>query len=418
MNTPDTASPSTGIKHPSGTWDIVYFPLGSAAFGGAERSLMELATAQQAKGLRVLICYERALENGDFIDQARERNLPLERVEWSPEDSFMHVIRSAWQLFRKTNTHLIHFNIAWRKHMWTIPLLARLASNARLIGSMRGMPDRTDNIPRRRHFGFIPGLRLWALPDHAIARIWARTLHITVSVNRDDYPPRLVREYGFSPLRLRVVYNGVPIPDHVPDQSTRKSAKARFGIADDAFVAAYVGRISEEKGIRYAIEAMQTCNPKVQLLVAGEGDKLEELKALTEQLGLSQQVHFTGYVSSASLVFSAAEIAVVPSVCNEAFGRVVVEAMACGTVVIATAVGGMQELFSDAQEGFFVPTANPVAISNAINKLFHDRAQCARMATAGRSLAETRYATQRVAAEYGKIYSELLNNPTFSSSQG
>lgn len=407
MSSQDSAKP---FKNSPGAWDIVYFPLGSAAFGGAERSLMELATAQQSKGLRVLICYERALENGDFLDQARDRNLPLRRVEWSPEDSFLHVIQSAWQLFRSLDTRLLHFNIAWRRQMWIIPLVARLATGARLVGSMRAMPDRADNIPRQRHFGIIPGLRLWTLPDHFIGRVWARTLHITVSVNRDDFPPRLIREYGYTPTQLRIVYNGVPIPDHVPDQATRNLAKARFGIPDGVFVAAYVGRVAEEKGIRYAIEALKTCNPEVQLLVAGEGDQLEELKKLTAQLGLSQRVHFTGYVSNASLVFSAAEIAVVPSICNEAFGRVVVEAMACGTVVIATSVGGMQELFCDNQEGFFVPTANADAISEAINKLFHDRAQCARMATAGRSLAEARYATQRVAVEYGKIYSELLEN--------
>ena len=415
MSKLEATLPRTDMTQPSATWDVVYFPLGSAAFGGAERSLMELATAQQAKGLRVLICHERALERQDFITQARARNLPLQRVDWSPEDGFMHVAKTAWQLFRKLDTRLIHFNIAWRRHMWLIPLLARIASSARLIGSMRAMPDHPDSIPRRLHLGFIPGLRLWTLPDHAIARVWAMTMHVTVSVNRDNYPPRLILEYGFSPARLRVVYNGVPIPDQMPSDSARRAAKARFGLSDDTFVAAYVGRVSEEKGIRHAIEAICTCDPRVQLLVAGEGEQLEELKALAKTLGLSERVRFVGYISDPNSVFTAAEVALVPSLWNEAFGRVVVEAMANGAVVIATAVGGMKELFTDGNEGFFVPKADSQAIALAVNQLCNDRERWARMSFAGRLLAESRYATQRVAADYGKIYAELIAESKLST---
>lgn len=408
MNTAGNILHTPSKTQSTASWDIVYFPLGAAAFGGAERSLMELATAQQAKGLRVLICYERDLESQEFITQAASRSLPLQRIEWSPNDDFTHVAKTAWKLFRQLNTRLIHFNISWRRHMWLIPLIARIASRARLIGSMRAMPDHPDLIPRRRYLGFIPGLRLWTLPDHASGRLWARTLHITVSVNRDDYPPRLIREYGFPQKRLRVVYNGVPIPDSMPDETARRAAKARLGLSSNTFVAAYVGRISEEKGIRYAIEAISACDPQVLLVIAGEGDQVDELKELTKNLGLDKRVHFIGYVSDPHSVFSAAEIALVPSLWNEAFGRVVIEAMASGAVVIATAVGGMKELFTDGSEGFFVPKADSHSISHAVNALCHDRQQWARMSSAGRLLAETRYATQRVAADYGKIYLELL----------
>lgn len=405
------------LKNYLGTWDIVYFPLGSAAFGGAERSLMELATAQQANGLRVLICYERALEKGDFLDQARDRNIPLRQVEWSPEDSLINVTRCAWQFFKSIDSRLFHFNISWRQHMWIIPFIAKLATRARLIGSMRAMPDSSNEVPRQRHFGIIPGLRLWTLPDHFKGRVWAKTLHITVSVNRDDYPPRLIREYGFSTERLHVVYNGVPIPAHQPNTTDRKAAKTRFGLPEDTFIAAYVGRISEEKGIRYAIEAMKACNPKVHLLIAGDGEQLDELKTLANQLGLIERVHFIGYVGDPNSVFSAAELSLVPSLWNEAFGRVVVEAMANGSVVIATAVGGMQELFTDSKEGFFVPKADSNAIAYAINSVCNDSERWHQMSSAGRVLAETRYATQRVAAEYGKLYSELLENSSLPNAK-
>lgn len=404
----DTPRESTDHANTRVAWDVVYFPLGASAFGGAERSLLELASAQKAKGLRVLVCYERALGIGDFIAQARARGLPLHRVEWSPEDTLFQVARTAWKFFRNSKSSLIHFNISWRRHMWLIPVVARIASRARLIGTMRAIPDSYELIPRRRYLGFIPGLRLWILPDLAMGRIWARSLHLTVSVNRDNFPTRLIREFGFSPKRLKVIYNGVPIPDSPPTMDQRQAGKALLGLDSSTFLAAYVGRISEEKGIRYAIDAIAACDPRVHLVVAGEGAQLEELKIHVERLCLASRVHFIGYVSNPLTIFSAADVALVPSLWNEAFGRVVVEAMACGAVVIATAVGGMQELFADGQEGLFVPKANAQAMASAISNLCADQKFWVRLSTAGRRLAETRYSTQRVATDYSEIYAELI----------
>ena len=390
------------------TWDIVYFPLGAAAFGGAERSLLELATAQQAKGLRVLVCFEPALKNTDFIREATARRLQLQHVDWAPENDLGAVARAAWKFFRQLDTRLIHFNISWRRHMWLVPLIARMVTGAGLLGSMRAIPDRYDDIPRRRYLGFIPGLRLWVLPDLFIGRIWARTLHITVSVNRDSFPPRLVNEFGFLPDRLRVIYNGVPIPDTMPSMVDRLHAKIRLGYDAESILVAYVGRISQEKGVRYAIDAIADCSPHVHLVIAGEGDQLDELKSHAAATGLTSRVRFIGYVSDPISIFSAADIVVVPSLWNEAFGRVVVEAMACGAVVVATAVGGMQEIFANGKEGILIEKADARAIASTIEHLCNDRSSLMRLSLAGRQLAETRYATKRVAADYGAIYSELL----------
>lgn len=395
-------------------WDIVYFPLGSAAFGGAERSLLELAAAQQARGWRVLVCYELALENTDFIPQATAKALPLKRVDWAPEKSQSDVWRAAWLFFREIDTRLIHFNMSWRRHMWLIPLLARLLSGARLISTMRAMPDDYDLIPRHRYFGIIPSLRLWILPDLIIGRVWAKTSHLTASVNREDYPPRLIKVFGFNPERLRVVYNGIVVPEHVPNVQDRRAAKVRLGCDPNAFLTAYVGRISEEKGIRHAIDAVAACGPRIHLAIAGEGDQLETLKIHIEQLGLTSRIRFIGYLSDPFSVFSAADIALVPSLWNEAFGRVVVEAMACGTPVIATAVGGMRELFTNGKEGIYVPPGDTQAITFAINSLYEDTERLPEMARAGRKLIESRYSTQRVVAEYNNLYAEALGQPISS----
>jgi glycosyltransferase involved in cell wall biosynthesis len=389
-------------------WDIVYIPLGAAAFGGAERSLLELASAQQARGRKVLVCYERTLESTDFVNQAHDRQLHIRQIDWAPEDDRQRIVRVAWALFRQLKPTLIHFNISWRPRMWLIPMLARLLTSARLIGTMRAIPDPYDRVPRRRYLGFIPGPRLWILPDLATGRTWANTLHLTVSVNRNDFPPRLTREFGFAPQKLRVIYNGVQIPEQLPTPDARRQAKEKLGFACNEFVVAYVGRLSEEKGIRFAIEALPACPSEVHLVIAGEGDLRPMLEQQVLEAGLSERVHFIGYTSNPHEVFSAADAVVVPSLWDEAFGRVVVEAMASGAVVIASAVGGMQEIFSDGDEGFYVPRADAPAIGQCICRLLQDSALRQKLSAAGRRLAENKYATQRVAEEYSQLYASLI----------
>ena len=388
--------------------DIVYVPLGAAAFGGAERSILELASAQQAAGKRVLVCYEPALEATDFMAQARAMQLPLQRLDWAPEQTWWAVARSAYRFFRSVKAPLIHFNISWRQRMWLIPLLARLCTRARLVGTMRAMPEPYDRIPRGRLLGVIPSPRLWMLPDLLVGRVWARTLHATVSVNRDDYPPRLKREFAFPAARLSVIYNGVRIPEKAPSEAQRRAARQALGCRDTDFIVAYVGRVSPEKGLRYALDALAACPDRVHLIVAGEGPEVSALKERAKASGLDQRVRFLGYVAQPFEVFTAADVTVVPSLWNEAFGRVVVEAMACGSAVVATAVGGMRELFEDGREGVFVPKEDAPAIAAALNMLASDPIRLHAIQQAGRSLAEQRYATSRVAAENSALYARLL----------
>lgn len=388
-------------------YDLVYFPLGAAAFGGAERSVMELAAAQQAAGKRVLLCYEPALESTDFIPQAQAMALPLLRLDWAPERSLLQVLAAAWRLFGQLDARLIHFNISWRSRMWLIPLVARLRSGAWLVGTMRAMPEPYERIPRRRYFGLIPSPRVWMWPDLLMGRAWARSLHATVSVNRDDYPPRLMSEFAFSRDRLSVIYNGVRIPARAPTPEEHRAARIKLGYAADDMVLAYVGRVSPEKGLRYMIDALPACDARVHLVVAGDGDEIESLKERAQKLGVAARVRFLGYVSQPFEVFTGAQIAVVPSLWNEAFGRVVVEAMACGSAVIATAVGGMRELFEHGREGLLVPKESAQALADAVNQLVRDPAALAAMQQAGRVLAETRYATTRVAAEYAALYERV-----------
>lgn len=388
-------------------YDIAYFPLGAASYGGAERSLLELATAQARAGRRVLICHEPALAGTGFVTDAQAQGLPLHQVTWAPECGPWAVARSAMRLFRRLDCRIAHFNISWRPRMWLVPLMARACGSARLVGTMRAMPEPVSDLPPRRYFGLFDGPPLRHLAELVLGRVWARALHRTVSVNRNDYPPRLVAEYGFDAERLSVIYNGVRIPADPPTAGDRAQARAALGISDHEFALGFVGRVSPEKGVRYAVEALMLCDARVTLWIAGEGPEIEPLRALAAERGLLGRVHFLGYQADPGPLFRAADAVVVPSLWNEAFGRVVVEAMGYGTPVIATAVGGMQELFEDGREGWMVRKGDAAAIAEAVDRWVRDRALWQGMAQAARVLSAERYSTVRVAGEYGALYQGL-----------
>jgi glycosyltransferase involved in cell wall biosynthesis len=407
VSEPPTSAVAGAIELPAGPFDIAFFPLGAASYGGAERSLLELASAQASAGRRVVVCHEPALGATDFVADARALGLPLAQVTWAPERSAWGVARAAVSLFRRLDTRIVQFNISWRPHMWLVPLAARLFGHAQLVGTMRAMPEPPADLPARRYFGLLNGPPLRHLQELVLGRVWARLLHRTVSVNRDDYPPRLIAEYGFKPRYLSVIYNGVRIPPEPPTPAERVQVRVSLGIAADQFALGFVGRVSPEKGVRFAIEAMALCDPSVSLWIAGEGPELESLRVRVRELGLQGRIHFLGYQADPGPLYRACDAMVVPSLWNEAFGRVVVEAMGSGTPVIATAVGGMRELFEDGREGWHVPKGDAAAIATAIERWVGDRATWQRMAEASRRLAVERYSTARVASEYGALYRAL-----------
>lgn len=394
-----------GLRPPQ--LDVVYIPLGAASYGGAERSLLEIAAAQQRKGLRVLVVHEAPLGRTDFTADAAAFGVPVQCVDWHSERGLLAVARGARLLFAGLDTQLVQFNISWRPNMWIVPVMARAFGASQLLGTMRAMPEPTSDVPQRMYFGLFRGPPLKSFADKAIGHVWAALLDLTVSVNREDYPPRLVREFGFKTQRLKVVQNGVRLPKQSPSIEKRRGERAKLGIPDHAFVIGYVGRLSAEKGLRYAIEALSLCDERAMLIVAGDGAELETLQKQVDDLGLDQRVQFLGYVNEPSAVFTAIDMLVVPSLWNEAFGRVVVEAMGYGTPVIATAVGGMQEIFEDGVEGFLVPKASAAAIAKAIDVCVRDHAKWQAMGLASRALALEKYSTERVAAEYGALYTQL-----------
>ena len=194
---------------------------------------------------------------------------------------------------------------------------------------------------------------------------------IVVSTNQEVQD--LARLYGTSGHNVSVVPAGVDIEVFCP--TDRYEARRALGLTGQNIVL-YVGRIEPLKGLDILIGAVACIEDisDISLVVVGGSpgvdSEIGRLKALSHELGIADRVTFTGAVSHAKLpqYYNAADVFVLPSH-HESFGLVALEAMACGTPVVASRVGGLTSFISDGLTGYLIPWRCPEPFARRIETL-------------------------------------------------
>jgi len=183
--------------------------------------------------------------------------------------------------------------------------------------------------------------------------------------------------WGLDPSRVDVVPNPAP---EVPEHPTRDEARATLGI--DGFALGVAGRLTAQKALGDTLEALARV-PDVALLVLGDGPERAELERRAGELGLADRVRFLGAGTRDDVIalFRAVDAALLTSAW-ENLPHTLLEALATGTPVIATAVGGIPEVVRDGKNGLLVPPRDVAGIASAIERLVRDNALRASLAAA------------------------------------
>lgn len=205
----------------------------------------------------------------------------------------------------------------------------------------------------------------------------------------------------------------------------KDEAKAAIEVPPDGQIILFVGRIEPLKGVDTLLKALayiQTtrhldCCPHYLAIIGGDPEDSEQnlsqemarVKALSDELGLSNIVFFLGKRSQDTLpyYYSAADVVVVPSH-YESFGMVALEAMACGTPVVASQVGGLAFLVQDGVTGFVVPNGEPELLGQHLIELVLDPHLRARLGGQGAEIARS-YSWDIIAARMLTVYNSLLD---------
>jgi starch synthase len=216
-----------------------------------------------------------------------------------------------------------------------------------------------------------------------------------------------------SPERITVIRNGIDTSEYAPDPGV--DALVRLGVDPGRPFVLFVGRITRQKGVPVLLRAAARLEPSAQLVLCAGAADTPELGAEVSSLVSGLQATRDGVIWIPDMLprreiiqlLTHATVFACPSV-YEPLGIVNLEAMACGTAVVASRTGGIPEVVDDGSTGLLVPPDDPVALGDALNSLLRSAGRAAAMGRAGRARAVAEFSWESVAAQTAGLYSSLV----------
>jgi len=360
---------------------------------GAERIVVELARRLPAHGFRTsVVCLEdeRAAAGAELA----AAGIPVQGLRLSRRRT-LACAKGLSKLFPCSRPLIVH------AHLYHANLAARLAYTRLEKAARQGLHIlSTAHVAERR-------FRPWQFVlDRVTARYACAEVCVSHAVARFQQERTGLRSEFF-----RVIENGVDLSRFAPGTAkgglTGVDARASGG----APLVVSIGRLDPQKDFPTLLRAWQTVNarlPAARLTIAGAGPEAAGLRALCARLGL-QNVEFLGFVTDVPALLRKSSLYVQPSAW-EGFGLAVAEAMACGLPVIVSDADSLPELVAHERTGLVFPKGHEAELAEAMLKLLQSPACAAELGAAARAEALSRFSVERMAAEYARLYREVLSS--------
>ncbi len=365
--------------------------------GGSERQLVETALVLDRDRFEPIVGAFRA--QGFRADDLRRAGIPV--IEF-PMYSFKSpaAIKGAAQLasyIRRNHIQLVHaFDVPL--DVFAVPV-TRLFTGAVALASQRA----------HRELVLKPGQR-WMLQASD------RLAHGIVA-NCQFVKRHLMEDAGVPEGRIRICYNGIDLDRFRPPEVNGEEARSRgerLGLPPGVVVIGTMCALRPEKGLSFLLEgfarwkkaASGSHAAPAKLLVVGSGSEKGKLIALAQSLGIESDCIFEPGAADVEKWLWAMDIFVLPSL-SEAFSNSIMEAMASGCAVAASAVGGTPELIAHGKTGLLFAPGDASAVAEALDLLLRDASLRDRLACAGRQFIQ-QYSREASAERMGRIYREYL----------
>jgi len=344
--------------------------------GGQERLLVEFA--KHAERARFDLIFISLTGRGKLARTIEDLGWPVFALEEGPGLRPGMVFRLA-RLFRRMSVDVVHTHD-------DKPLLYGCVA-VRLAGVRRNI--------HTQHHGLLPQMT----PRQRKLTAWAgRLADSFVCVSQDG--ARHMEETGLPARSITTLWNGIDL-ERYPHKGPR---------AGGAAVA--VARLSPEKDIANLLRAVALVIPSApdfRLEIAGDGPLYAELRQLTTKLHLEKQVCFLGEVDNVPGLLERAGLFVLPSR-TEGISLTILEAMACGLPVVATAVGGNPEVVLPGVTGLLAPAGDPVALAKCLLQFWKNPEEGRLMGNAGRRRVETQFDIRVMLARYERLYRQSASS--------
>jgi len=345
-----------------------------------------------------LVVGRESPREGNLLDLAREKNVECEQLgALGREIRPFSDAAALWALFRmvrRFRPHVVH------THTAKAGLLGRLAAR------LGGAPVVVHTFHGHVLSGYFGRVRTRVFT--ALEAVLARFTDVLVTVADDVRAELLARGVG-RPERIRVVALGLELGAFT-GALPRGHLRAAAGFADDAFVVGIVGRLVPIKDVPTFLRAAALLRrdvPGARFAVVGDGEERAALERLAGDLGLAGFVHFFGWRRDLAAVYGDLDL-VVNSSKNEGTPVALIEALAAGRPVVATAVGGTAELLGRGAHGVLVPSGEPEALAAAMRAARAGGEAQERRRCAGREYVLAHHSSDRLLRDVDALYREAL----------
>ena len=353
----------------------------SLGLGGAEQVVIRLAKGLDRRRFEpVVLCLDQP---GPFAAQAQAAGVEVVALDKRGPLDVRAVVRLA-RLLRSRRFDVVH------THLWGANLWGRLAAVAARVPVVVATEHNVDTWKRPYHLAL----------DRALARAATHLVAVSQEV-RAFYETR-----GIGRGRWRVVYNGVEVPS-APRRGRGEAFRA-LGLGEGDRVVGLVGRLVPAKAPEVFLRALSLAAarvPALRGLVVGDGPSRKEAEAEARRLGLAGRVVFAGLRGDVPELLPGLDALVFSSL-REGLSMAMLEAMAAGVPVVATAVGGTPELITHGTTGLLVPPGRPGDLADAVVGLLADAPRAEALRGAARRLVEGRFSLARMIEAHEALYAE------------
>lgn len=350
--------------------------------GGTEAGVVRLVNAHDRNRVSSAIV---SCKPSDSLRETVAEDVPV--FEFNRRDGHdVRIVLELARLFRRQRPDVVH------THSWGTLCeglaAARLAGVSHIVHGEHGtMELRPLNVRLQR----------WA---------WRRVDRVlSVSSRLAD---KMALEVGFDRASIGVVRNGIDVERFAPDR--RVAARRALGLSAEDVVVGTVGRlvpVKDQASFLAALASLRAEGLPFRVLVAGDGPLRADLEAMAAANGLGDVVRFLGARQDPERVLAALDVFVLSSE-SEGLSNTIIEAMATGLPVVATRVGGADELVDDGRTGHLVPPKDPAALAAGLRGLVTDPALRKQWGVAGRERAEREFSLGRMVDGYESVYGEVV----------
>jgi len=352
--------------------------------GGAERLLLGILRNLDPNEFESVVCCIQ--DRGELADEAEALGIPVILLNLMQKGGYDRaVVPALRQIIRERHIDLIH------THLYHANLYGRLAARREDIATIASVHN---TYKKRKWY------------RHLLNR-WLVRKTFVVTAGSEDVEKDLLEVDRLPRNKVVRLPNCIDL-SRVETALNTVEAKQRFGFAATDRVIGTVGRVEEQKGHIYLLQAFaqlrqQSGGENLRLLLVGDGRLLPKLRETAASLGIADACHFPGNLSRLADVYRAIDVFTMPSLW-EGLSLAMLEAMAAGLPMVATEVGGARDVLGDSRYGLLVQPRDPDMLAQAIARLLADPASCAALAAAGCNQVRRHYSVTALTSQLSDLY--------------